>query len=257
MRDIRSTRTGGGQRQRPKPVRTPEKIRAKEHYITFVDWTENQELVVVWTLRDQKHSTIGLCSAGADGTSWTCVEVSVGQSANRCPLDGLRNYSPVGNNLGLIELLRLGHQLILNVSILPRWTLLSHDYFVLMDLLFARLLNNFIIINFVHQQVKLRNYLELKHTSHSVVQGDYIKLAGEEEQTARTTSANDISTPPASEYFLCGQVPQSGERTYYQLYSLDINVSDQAGHIYVICKIIVCDNGKMRYVPKVIDTFDN
>lgn len=76
MRDIRSSKVREEQRQRPRRVKTPDKIKAKEHYITFVDWTENEELVVVWTLRDQKHSMIGLCSAGRDG-EWTCIEVSV------------------------------------------------------------------------------------------------------------------------------------------------------------------------------------
>ena len=50
----------------------PAKVNTSEHYVTFVDWTTSDQLLVFWTLRGQKQTIVGLCSAMDD---WRCLEV--------------------------------------------------------------------------------------------------------------------------------------------------------------------------------------
>lgn len=53
--------------------------------------------------------------------------------------------------------------------------------------------------------VALKNWLQLRHVSRSIL----------------AASGSD-----SDELFLCGQIPEAGVKTFYQLYSFHINVGD-------------------------------
>lgn len=66
---------------RPKSrVEPPVNLSSQEHYITYIHWTADaDELVVAWTLRNQKRTVVSLCSsspmAPIGGSEWRCQEV--------------------------------------------------------------------------------------------------------------------------------------------------------------------------------------
>ena len=64
-------------------VEPPVNLSSQEHYITYVHWTADaDELVVAWTLRNQKRTIVSLCSSSSSSVSplggsgeWRCQEV--------------------------------------------------------------------------------------------------------------------------------------------------------------------------------------
>lgn len=58
--------------RKPRPIMPPSKVVSNEHFVTFVDWTASDQLLVVWTLRNQRRSIVGICEAT---NNWRCQEV--------------------------------------------------------------------------------------------------------------------------------------------------------------------------------------
>ncbi|KAJ6216381.1 hypothetical protein RDWZM_007538 [Blomia tropicalis] len=60
----------------------------REHYVTYVDWTPDGQLLVIWTSRNQRRSVVGLCSSI---DNWTCKKLAT-----------LSNWRPLKHIMGSI-----------------------------------------------------------------------------------------------------------------------------------------------------------
>ncbi|RWS10370.1 prolyl endopeptidase FAP-like protein, partial [Dinothrombium tinctorium] len=57
----------------PKQIIPPLEIVDKEHYLTYVQWTSDDEVMVMWTLRTQNQSVLTLCSRKNE---WMCTQIT-------------------------------------------------------------------------------------------------------------------------------------------------------------------------------------
>lgn len=53
-------------------VQPPYKLEQWPHYVVHVNWLSNDQLIVLWSLRDQKRTILGSC---LERNNWKCEEV--------------------------------------------------------------------------------------------------------------------------------------------------------------------------------------
>ncbi|OTF76609.1 Dipeptidyl peptidase-like protein [Euroglyphus maynei] len=109
-------------------VQPPYKLEQWPHYVVHVNWLSNDQLIVLWSLRDQRRTILGYCT---ERNNWKCDEL-----------------------------------------------------------------------------VTLRNWLRMNHVPNSIMPA-----------SAESSLINEIN----NELFFCGQTPENSMKTFYQLYSFNVD----------------------------------
>nr|XP_046920005.1 dipeptidyl peptidase 4-like [Dermatophagoides farinae] len=112
-------------------VQPPDRLNQWPHYVVHVNWLSNDQLIVLWSLRDQRRTILGSC---IERNNWKCDEL-----------------------------------------------------------------------------VTLRNWLRMNHVPNSIMPA-----------SAKHLDESSLATGINSELLFCGQTPENGVKTFYQLYSFNV-----------------------------------